>query len=383
MAKTLKQFKQGYTPKSADEKKFVDKHTVQKTPDANGNQDDVFNAKNVKAYDRELEHGYNPGSDEDVYESVNEGAPALIAGAGLAGLAGFLAKRAAEKNMGAQAIKRRVDKGEQEALQNVKEQKRIPVPDDGATADPGVDPKTNRRPIITQGPNKGKEWTKDAPGPTNPQYKPLAEPEKKSKPSQSKQPVVEKKLTSAEMKKREEVAKAIERENPNMPMAKKMAIATATAKKVAEEKDVPFEGPYKKKTDAHGPKSRAKHLAKMAMQKAMQKDQQEKESLKKQIHQTVNQAATEAAAAAVEASKKKVDEAEIKNYLLSVYASQLSEEDNQVLQEMLETEEGTKIAFMISMLIEDEQMLDEVMKKSEKYSHRSFLNKLNQTNTGA
>ena len=46
----------------------------------------------------------------------------------------------------------------------------------------------------------------------------------------------EKKLTPAEMKKREEVAKAIERENPNMPMGKKMAIATATAKKVAEEK---------------------------------------------------------------------------------------------------------------------------------------------------
>jgi len=47
--------------------------------------------------------------------------------------------------------------------------------------------------------------------------------------------LLEKTLTPAEMKKREEVAKAIERENPEMPMAKKMAIATATAKKVAEE----------------------------------------------------------------------------------------------------------------------------------------------------
>ena len=46
--------------------------------------------------------------------------------------------------------------------------------------------------------------------------------------------LVEKKLTPAEMKKREEVAKAIERENPDMPMPQKMAIATATAKKVAE-----------------------------------------------------------------------------------------------------------------------------------------------------
>jgi len=45
----------------------------------------------------------------------------------------------------------------------------------------------------------------------------------------------EKKLTSAEMKKREEVAKAIERDQPGMPMGKKMAIATATAKRVAEQ----------------------------------------------------------------------------------------------------------------------------------------------------
>jgi hypothetical protein len=41
----------------------------------------------------------------------------------------------------------------------------------------------------------------------------------------------ERKLTKAEKGKREEVAKAIERDNPDMPMDKKMAIATATAKK--------------------------------------------------------------------------------------------------------------------------------------------------------
>ena len=50
-----------------------------------------------------------------------------------------------------------------------------------------------------------------------------------------KQFIEEKKLTKAELKKREEIAKAIERDNPGMPMDKKMAIATATAKKVAEE----------------------------------------------------------------------------------------------------------------------------------------------------
>lgn len=54
--------------------------------------------------------------------------------------------------------------------------------------------------------------------------------------------IEEKKLTKAELKKREEVAKAIEKENPNMPMDKKMAIATATAKKVAEEEDPCWDG---------------------------------------------------------------------------------------------------------------------------------------------
>lgn len=43
----------------------------------------------------------------------------------------------------------------------------------------------------------------------------------------------ERTLTPDELKKREKVAKAIERDNPDMPMDKKMAIATATAKKSA------------------------------------------------------------------------------------------------------------------------------------------------------
>ena len=47
----------------------------------------------------------------------------------------------------------------------------------------------------------------------------------------------EKTLTPAEKKKREEIAKAIEKGNPDMPMDKKMAIATATAKRVAEAND--------------------------------------------------------------------------------------------------------------------------------------------------
>ncbi len=44
----------------------------------------------------------------------------------------------------------------------------------------------------------------------------------------------ERKLSKAELKKREEIAQAIERDNPGMKMSKKMAIATAQAKKSAE-----------------------------------------------------------------------------------------------------------------------------------------------------
>jgi len=56
----------------------------------------------------------------------------------------------------------------------------------------------------------------------------------------------EKTLTPAEKKKREEIAKAIEKDNPDMPMDKKMAIATATAKRVAEGAKPEFEVKYAK-----------------------------------------------------------------------------------------------------------------------------------------
>ena len=59
-----------------------------------------------------------------------------------------------------------------------------------------------------------------------------------------KQTIEEKKLTKAELKKREEVAKAIERDDPDMPMDKKMAIATSTAKRVAEARMVKTRGRF-------------------------------------------------------------------------------------------------------------------------------------------
>lgn len=72
--KTLKEILQleVYEPKSPDEKRFKDKHVVVKHKDANGNDDNLFNAKNIKTVDRTPEHGYNPGEDEKVYEETIE-----------------------------------------------------------------------------------------------------------------------------------------------------------------------------------------------------------------------------------------------------------------------------------------------------------------------
>lgn len=73
----------------------------------------------------------------------------------------------------------------------------------------------------------------------------------------------EKKLTPAELKKREEIAKAMERENPGMDMGKKMAIATAAAKRAAKETELDeataFSSAMKKAIAAHerGDKKRA------------------------------------------------------------------------------------------------------------------------------
>lgn len=74
--KTLKIFKEVYAPKSPDENNFVRKHVIQKTPDKNGNKDEVFNGDNVKAVDRKAtHHGYNPSDDEKVYEAKEEKCP--------------------------------------------------------------------------------------------------------------------------------------------------------------------------------------------------------------------------------------------------------------------------------------------------------------------
>lgn len=76
--RTLRQIRELYEPKSPDEKKFVAKHKVEKTPDANKNGDDVFKASNIKGVSRQPEHGYDPGKDEKVYEEVGQETDELL-----------------------------------------------------------------------------------------------------------------------------------------------------------------------------------------------------------------------------------------------------------------------------------------------------------------
>lgn len=90
--------------------------------------------------------------------------------------------------------------------------------------------------------------------------------------------LIEKTLTPAEKKKREEVAKAIERENPNMPMGMKMAIATKTAKRVAEanspgymlKADPELAKKFKEKEELH--KAKVKAMGNPAAGKSVKED---------------------------------------------------------------------------------------------------------------
>ena len=77
--------------------------------------------------------------------------------------------------------------------------------------------------------------------------------------------VDERKLTDKEMKKREEVAQAIKRDDPDMPMDKKMAIATATAKRVAEEEE-PDKPDTAKKVDQMRDDKKKTRIAQLQLQ---------------------------------------------------------------------------------------------------------------------
>ena len=70
--KTLKQILEVYSPKSADEKRFVKKHITVKTADVAGNGDDVYSGAKIKEIDRKATRkGYNTADSEAVYEDAS------------------------------------------------------------------------------------------------------------------------------------------------------------------------------------------------------------------------------------------------------------------------------------------------------------------------
>lgn len=241
--KTLKQFAEqtGYRKvKSPDEQRFVDKHEVQVNQDRAGNKDDVFKATNIKTIDRKKERkGYNPGEDEAVYEGSDY-------------LETDLKKRKANNDKAVKDMKKmgspmrnphfeeaelqeamdaaaRFDHHHQHAkalLKSINQHLKTHA----AEAASAKDYKGRK------GPNWGHVGSMEH---VATQLSHIHDQLARTGEYAVHESVEldEKKLTPAEMKKREEVAKAIKRENPRMPMAKKMAIATATAKKVAEDLD--------------------------------------------------------------------------------------------------------------------------------------------------
>jgi hypothetical protein len=185
MAKALKDILEVYAPRSKDEKRFRDKHVAELIKKDKPSEDDaVFKATNIKTISRaKTRHGYDPNKDEAVYEEAAKIHPMAIhvsnAGKGKYKVHAVGSKLADGIKVGEHLTDSELDDA----------------------AEMGA--KIVNKNTLTK--TKIKEEVLD-----------------------------EKTLTPAEMKKREEIAKAIARENPKMPMSKKMAIATASAKKVAE-----------------------------------------------------------------------------------------------------------------------------------------------------
>ena len=87
------------------------------------------------------------------------------------------AKVKATKVQGWQSQKADKDADKERKSNDKVKEAMAPMNPDGATAPPKKDPKTGRYPKVTSGPNKGKEWSPNTPGPTNPAMKEAAKPD--------------------------------------------------------------------------------------------------------------------------------------------------------------------------------------------------------------
>jgi hypothetical protein len=203
--KTLKDFLEVYKPKSPDEQKFVDKHVTIKHKDRNGNGDDVFKATNIKTVERKKErHGYDVGEDEKVYEETEK------------------LDELSQKMVRAYRDKARDDK------ENAEDEREYYKAHDDNTDD--EDKKIRKRTAGIKTATKKIYGGAKVPVKEDVNLDDLLDEALDLLNS-----IDEKTLTPAEMKKREEVVKAIKRDDPKMDKSMAYAIATKTAKRVAEE----------------------------------------------------------------------------------------------------------------------------------------------------
>lgn len=205
MTKTLKDFLEVYKPKSPDEQKFVDKHVTIKHKDRNGNGDDVFkgNTKYIKR--KEERHGYDVGEDEKVYEEVEE------------------IDEISKATMG-RYINKAKDQIDAASWRSGYRQAKPNDPNSQAIINAKEKQLSKRHGGIELAVKKLTKEDADLDEVLDEAINLLMS-------------IDEKTLTPAEMKKREEVVKAIKKGNPKMDKSIAYAIATKTAKKVAESSD--------------------------------------------------------------------------------------------------------------------------------------------------
>ena len=264
MTKTLNDFLEVYKPKSPDEQKFVDKHVTIKHKDRNGNGDDVFNGNTKTIKRKEERHGYDVGEDEKVYEEAELGEDT----------AGDVVRANHRIMQHQQYIKNimSADMGNpfQKVIQLRDAKKHLAsLHADRQNAMAKHEEEMNKSKVKTRK-KKVSESTSNRPSHKDIAYndpemikhreiqryldnldidRDAARKEKARKEKANEEAnlddlldealdilnsIDEKTLTPAEMKKREEVVKAIKRDDPKMDRSMAYAIATKTAKRVAE-----------------------------------------------------------------------------------------------------------------------------------------------------
>ena len=316
MAKTLNKILEVYAPKSKDEKKFMDKHiTVNNKLDDRGTQDDkLFKGTNINTVNRETMHGYNPGNDEKVYEEMSKVHPMALH-----------VKDAGEGKYKVHAVGKHLADG-------IKVGEHLSDSELDDATEMGAKIKMVKEDILD-----------------------------------------EKTLTPAEMKKREEVAMAIERENPKMPMSKKMAIATATAKKVVEETEDLMEGEAASKQFQHYHNETSKILK--GLQKALS-DHYDNVTNKKgynkgephfghvgdikeihrslqDIHDRVLQTGEYAKPVTIKEEAEQLTEDEELTQLLNTIYENLSDENKEIFEQILEEDPDQMIEFLEQLELQD------------------------------